>query len=202
MARRPVEDEAARTFLRVAYALDRRSRQKDRTRLVPWDLDPVRLPGFATWTDLDEALRLLARRTRALPPGFRREWLAGHIPTLQALAALVKGRVPPLPDQVRLFYDLPAREAREEELEALRSQIRRYLPVTRADGLRGSVEAWERGQRVTRERVLPTMSGFLQEARKGARRMFELPRRELVTLVGVRQARTSGVCVKTRSARL
>ncbi len=194
MARRPVEDEAARTFLRLAYALDRRARRKDGTRLVPWDLDPVRLPPLETWADVDEALRRLQRLTRGLPQGFRREWLQDHLPTLKALIAHVKGRVPPLPEQVRSFYGLPAKEAKEEELESLRSQIRRLLSVAREDGLRGSVEAWEREQHVAKERVLPTMSRYLQEARKGARKMFDLPAEEHAALAGVRNSRTSGYC--------
>ncbi len=193
-----MEDGAARTFLRLAYALDRRSRKRDGTRLVPWDLDPVRLPSLKTWADVDEAWRVLARRTRELPRGFREEWLVDHLPTLKALISLVKGQVPPLPDQVRLFYGLPAREAKEAELEALRSQVRRLLHVPREDGLRESVEVWDTEQRVVRERVLPTMSRYLLEARKGARKMFDLPSSERVTLAGVRHARSSGYCEYTR----
>ena len=201
MARRPVEDEAARTFLRLAYALDRRSRKKDGTRLVPWDLDPVRLPPLKTWAEIEESHRILEKETRGLPRGFRREWLADHVPTLKALISMVKGRVPPLLEQVRSFYGLSPREAREGELEALRSHVRRLLPVSREDGLRASVETWEREQRLPRERVLPTMSRYLVEARKGARRMFDLPRQEAVNLVGVRNARTSGFCEYTHDYR-
>lgn len=193
-----MEDEGARTFLRLAYALDRRARKKDGTRLVPWDLDPARLPPFETWTEIDEAYHRLHRVTRGLPSGFRREWLQDHLPTLKALIALVKGRVPPLPEQARSFYGLPAKEAKEAELEALRAQIRRLLLVAREDGLREAVEAWERQQRIARDRVLPTMAGFLQEGRRGALKMFDLPAREHVRLVGVRRFRTSGYCQYTR----
>ena len=114
MPRRRVPDEASKLYLRVAYSLDRRSRKRDGTRLVPWDLDPVRLPPLRTWAELDEAYARLTKRTRELPSGFRKEWLRDHVPTLRALLALVKGHVPSLPAQVRYFYGLSHRPASEE----------------------------------------------------------------------------------------
>ncbi len=185
---------AARTFLQLAYALDRRARKKDGIRLVPWDLDPVRLPPLETWAEVNEAYARLQKLTRQMPRGFRREWLTDHLPTLEGLISLEKGRVPTLPEQVRAFYGLPAKEAKETELEHLRSQVRRLLPGAREDGLRKSVEAWERQQRVAKENVLPAMSRYLQEARKGARKMFDLPAREHAALVGVLNSRSSGYC--------
>src|SRR2546428_4134825 len=59
--RRPVGDDAARAFLRLASALDRRSRERDGTRLSPWNLDPVRLAPLATWAEIEEALDRLER---------------------------------------------------------------------------------------------------------------------------------------------
>ncbi len=190
-------DEASRLYLRLAYTLDRRSRKKDGTRLVPWDLDPVRLPPLETWPDLEEAYRRLARLTREMPAGFRKEWLKDHLPTLKALLALVKGDVPSLPDQVRDFYGLPARPAREEELESLRARIRRILHVSREDELQGAVEAWEGEHRVPSDAVLLTMDKFLREGRRGSRRLFELPRTERVRLVAMRRRRNTGYCLYT-----
>ena len=101
MPRRGIPDEASRLFLRIAYTLDRRSRRADGRRLVPWDLDPVRLPLLEDRRALDDAIRRLAKVARALPPGFRRDWLTDHVPTLRALAGMVRGRVPALPEQAR-----------------------------------------------------------------------------------------------------
>ncbi len=197
MPRRRVPDEASRLYLRIAYSLDRRLRKKEGTRLVPWDLDPVRLPAFEGWAELEEARRRLAKRTREMPNGFRREWLKDHLPTLKALLALVKGEVPPLPNQVRDFYGLPARPASEEELEALRARVRRLLHVSRDDALRGAVEAWERERRVPPDAVLLSMDRLLREARRRSRRLFDLPRTERVRLVAMRGSRNTGYCLYT-----
>src|SRR2546428_12756297 len=89
--RRPVEDDAARTFLRLASALDRRSRARDGTRLTPWNLDPVRLAPLATWAEIEEALDRLRRLTRKVPRGFRRDWLPDHPATPRALLPPVRG---------------------------------------------------------------------------------------------------------------
>ncbi len=190
-------DETSRLYLRLAYSLDRRSRKKDGTRLVPWDLDPVRLPPLTTWTDLEGAHRRLATLTRQLPSGFRREWLKDHLPTLRALISLLKGNVPSLPDQVRQFYGLPARPAAEAELESLRARIRRILHVSRDEELQGAVEAWERAHRILPDAVLLTMDKFLREGRRGAKRLFALPRAERVRLVGMRHQRNTGYCLYT-----
>jgi len=192
-----VEDEISRAFLRLAYTLDRRSRQRDGTRLVPWDLDPVRLPPLKTWADVNETFKAFRRLVRNVPQGFRRDWLEDHVPTLQALIALVKGRAPPLPKQVRDLYSLPAKPAKEDELESLREQVRRMLHVSREDSLQPAVEAWEREHRVPRDAVLPTMARFLRDARRASRRMFHLPREERARLVGMRTMRTSGYCLYT-----
>src|SRR5256712_982030 len=143
--RRPVEDDAARAFLRLASALDRRSRERDGTRLSPWNLDPVRLAPLATWAEIEEALERLRRLTRKEPRGFRRDWLEDHLPTLRALIRQVRGPAPLLPRQVRDFYDLPPRPAAEAELESLRREVRRILHVGREDGLRSAVETRGRG---------------------------------------------------------
>lgn len=164
---------------------------------MPWDLDPVRLPAFEGWAELEEARRRLAKRTREMPNGFRREWLKDHLPTLKALLALVKGEVPPLPNQVRDFYGLPARPASEEELEALRARVRRLLHVSRDDALRGAVEAWERERRVPPDAVLLSMDRLLREARRRSRRLFDLPRTERVRLVAMRGSRNTGYCLYT-----
>ena len=133
-------DEASRLYLRLAYTLDRRSRKKDGTRLVPWDLDPVRLPALNSWVDIEDGCRRLARLTRDLPNGFRKEWLRDHLPTLRSLVAMLQGHVPPLREQVRDLYGLPARPAKEEELDSLRVRIRRILRVSREDEVRRAVE--------------------------------------------------------------
>src|SRR3989441_5385876 len=94
--RRRVEDDAARTFLRLASALDRRSRSRDGTRLTPWNLDPVRLAPLATWAEVEDALERLKRLTRQEPRGFRRDWLEEHLPPLRALLRQARGPAPPL----------------------------------------------------------------------------------------------------------
>ncbi len=190
-------DEASRLYLRLAYSLDRRSRRKDGTRLVPWDLDPVRLPPLASWDDMDAAYHRLAKLTREMPDGFRREWLKDHLPTLRSLLGLVRGRVPSLPDQVRDFYSLPSRPAKEEELERLRARVRHLLHVSRDDEVQGAVDAWERDHRVPPDAVLLTMDKLLREARRGARRLFELPRTERARLVAMRRSRNTGYCLYT-----
>ena len=183
--------------MRLAYTLDRRSRKKEGTRLVPWDLDPARLPPLKTWSDVVEAHRRLAKRTREMPPGFRKEWLRDHLPTLRAVMDLVHGQVPSLPRQVRDFYGLPARPAREEELEALRARIRRILHVSREDELRDAVDAWEREHRVPADAVLLTMDKYLREARRRTRRLFELPRAERVRLLPMHRNLNTGYCLYT-----
>jgi hypothetical protein len=198
VVRRGVPDEASRLYLRLAYSLDRRSRKKDGTRLVPWDLDPVRLPPLKAWSDFDEAYRRLASLTREMPNGFRREWLQDHLPTLRALIAMVRGRVPDLPHQVREFYALPARAAREQELESLRARVRRVLHVSRNDEVRAAVEAWERAHRVPADAVLLSMDKYLRQARQRSRKLFDLPRTERVRLVPMHRSRNSGYCLYTQ----
>jgi hypothetical protein len=193
-----VPDEAARLYLRLAYSLDRRSRQRDGTRLVPWDLDPVRLPPLRTISDLLEAHRRLSSLTRRMTDGFRREWLWDHLPTLRGLIALVRGEVPDLPHQVRDFYSLPARPAKEEDLESLRARVRRTLQVSRDDEVRSAVDAWEREHRVPADAVLLTMDKFLRQARQGSRRLFDLPRAERARLVAMHRSPHSGYCLYTK----
>ena len=190
-------DEASRLYLRLAYSLDRRSRKQDGTRLVPWDLDPIRLPPFASWTEIREAHRRLARLTREMPNGFRKEWLRDHLPSLRMLIDMLQGAVPSLPNQVRDLYSLSPRPAKEEELESLRARIRRLLHVSRDEELRAAVEAWERAHRVPGDSVLLTMDKFLREARRGSRKLFELPRSERARLVPMHRSRDSGYCQYT-----
>lgn len=190
-------DETSRLYLRLAYSLDRRSRRSTGTRLVPWDLDPVRLPPLRTWGETEEAYRRLAKLTRETPAGFRKEWLRDHLPTLRALIALLKGQVPSLPDQVRDFYGLPTRPAKEEELDSLRARVRRILRVSRDDELREAVDAWERDHRVPADAVLLTMDKYLRVARRGTRRLFALPRSERVRLVPMRRSKNTGYCLYT-----
>ena len=197
MPRRPVGDETSRTFLRLAYALDRRSRARDGTRLTPWDLDPVRLPPLTSWAEIEEAHERLRSLARHVPRGFRRDWLEDHLPTIGALIRLLRGDVPPLPEQVRAFYDLPAKPAREGELDALRREIRRILHVSRADGVLEAVNEWERAHRIPRTEVLPTMVRFLRSARRDARRLFKLPRSERVRLLATHGRSISGACYYT-----
>ncbi len=185
-------------YLRLAYSLDRRSRKRDGTRLVPWDLDPVRLPPFRSVTEMQQALRRLTSLTRGMPNGFRREWLEDHLPTLRGLIALVQGNVADLPHQVRDFYGLPARPAREEELESLRARVRRILHVSRDDEVRSAVEEWEHAHRVPPDAAMLTMDKFLREARRGSRRLFELPRTERARLVAMHRSPHSGYCLYTR----
>lgn len=190
-------DETSRLYLRLAYSLDRRARKKEGQRLVPWDLDPVRLSGFRTLTEMDEAVRRLAKLTRELPAGFRREWLKDHLPMLRTLLALARGDVPSLPDQVRNLYGLPTRPAGEEELEGLRARVRRMLHVSRDDELQGAVDAWERDHRIPPDAVLLTMDKYLREARRASKRLFELPRSERARLVAMRRSKNSGYCLYT-----
>ncbi len=197
VARRGVPDEAARLYLRLAYSLDRRSRKKDGARLVPWDLDPVRLPPLSSWPEIAEAHRRLARLTRGMPQGFRKEWLGDHLPALKTLMDMLQDRLPPLPNQVRDLYGLSARPIKEEELETLRARIRRILHVSRDEEVRAAVEEWERTHRVPADSVLLTMDKSLREARRGARRLFELPRTERVRLVPMHRSRNSGYCLYT-----
>lgn len=147
---------------------------------------------------MEAALRRLSSLTRAMPNGFRREWLLDHLPALRGLAAMVRGRVPDLPHQVQEFYSLPARPAKEEELEVLRARVRRLLHVSRSDEVRSAVDAWERERRVPGDAVLLTMDKFLREARRGSRRLFELPRMERARLVAMHRSRNSGYCLYTR----
>src|SRR3989442_4716469 len=197
--RRPVEDDAARASLGIASALDRRSRARDGTRLTPWNLDPVRLAPFATWAEIEDALERLKRLTRKEPRGFRRDWLEDHLPTLRALICQVRGPAPPLPRQVRDFYDLPARPAAEAELDSLRRDVRRILHGRREDGLRSAVETWEREHRVTPDAVLPTMERYLGLARRDARRLFKLPTTERVRLVATHGRSISGTSEDSRA---
>src|SRR5881628_3892756 len=196
--RRRVEDDAARTFLRLASALDRRSRARDGTRLTPWNLDPVRLAPLKSWADIEEALERLRRLTHKEPRGFRRAWLEDHLPTLRSLIRQVRGPAPPLPRQVRDFYDLPPRPAGEAELDSLRRDVRRMLHIGREDGLRNAVERWEHDHRVARDAVLPTIERYLRMARRDARRLFKLPKTERVRLVATHGRSISGVCEYTR----
>ncbi len=190
-------DEASRLYLRLAYTLDRRSRKKDGTRLVPWDLDPVRLPPLRTWTETEDAIHRLAKLTRQMPSGFRREWLKDHLPTLRTLLALVKGESPSLPDQVRDLYDLPTRPASEQELEGLRARVRRMLHISREDELQAAVDVWERSARVPSDAVLLSMDKVLRDARRASRHLFELPRSEHARLVAMHRSRDSGYCLYT-----
>ena len=194
-------DETARTFLRLAYSLDRRSRKADGTRLTPWDLDPVRLPPYASWADIDGAVRRLAVLAGREPPGFRRDWLLDHVPTLRALARLVRGRIPSLPEQVRAFYQLPAKPAKESELEELRDDICEILRAPNGDGLQEAVDAWEQDRRVAREAVAITMSRYLRLARRDTRKLFKLPKEERVRLVSTHGHSLSGACYYTHDYR-
>lgn len=194
-------DEPARLFLRLAYALDRQARNREGARFVPWDLDPVRLPPLRTWAAIDEAHARLTRLVRQMPASFRRDWLADHLPTLRAIVRLVRGRTPSLPHQVRDLYSLVPREAKEEELDELRSQVRRILHAPSDGALLEAVAEWEDEHRVDPDAVLLTMSRYLREARHGSRRLFELPRGERARLVGVRSMSHSGYCRYTRNYR-
>ena len=158
----------------------------------------MRLAPLATWAEIEEALDRLRRLTRKVPRGFRRDWLADHLPTLRALIRQVRGPAPPLPRQVRDFYDLPPRPAGETELDSLRREVRRILHVGRDDGLRSAVETWEREHRVTSDAVLPTMERYLGLARRDARRLFKLPKAERVRLVATHGRSISGICEYTR----
>jgi len=133
-----------------------------------------------------------------MPNGFRREWLRDHLPTLRGLIAMVQGQVPDLPHQVRDFYALPARPAKEEELESLRARVRRVLHVARDDEVRSAVDAWEREHRVPEDAVLLTMDKFLRQARQSSKRLFELPRTERARLVAMHRSRNSGYCLYTK----
>jgi hypothetical protein len=196
--RRPLGDETARLFLQIANSLDRWWRIREGTRLKPWDLDPVRLPFLEDPSELRDALVRLARRVRAQRPGFRRDWLTDHLPTLEALGRLVRGRVPSLPEQVRLFYGLPVRPAKESDLDELREEIREVLGVGRDEELRDVVEAWDRGHGVRTGDVMPTMALYLRDARKAARKLFELPPTERSTPVATHRSTYSGYCYYTR----
>ncbi len=197
MSRRPVPDEAARLYLRLAYTLDRRSRKKGGARLTPWDMDPVRLPSLRNAEEMEAALRRLAAVTRQMPNGFRREWLEDHLPTLRALIAVDRGRIPDLAHQLRDFYMLPPVRAKPEELDSLQAAVRRILHAPRDDGLRAAVGAWEKAHRLPSQAALPTMTQELRAARREARRMFDLPRTERVRLVPIRRSRNSGFCLYT-----
>jgi len=196
--RRPIGDDASRTFLRLANTLDRWYRDRSGRKIKPWDLDPARLPLCRSWHEVDEALRRLERLVRGMPRSFRRDWLEDHLPTLRAVVGLVKGHVPSLPHQVRDFYDLPAKPAKESELDALREDIRKLLRSPRGADLRTAVDAWERQRGIAREAVLPTMRRYLQDARRATRKLFKLPTAEHVGLVATHGRSTSGVCWYTR----
>src|SRR5207247_5512009 len=99
--RRRVEDDAARTFLRLASALDRRSRARDGTRLTPWNLDPVRLAPLATWAEVEDALERLKSVRRKETRGFRRDWIEDQLPTLHARISLHHCTRPPRPPPER-----------------------------------------------------------------------------------------------------
>ncbi len=187
-------DEASRLYLTLAYSLDRRSRKKTGTRLVPWDLDPVRLPSLASWVDFEDALRRLRRLTGEMPEGFRRDWLRDHLPTLKASITMLRGRDLSLPEQVRDLYSLPARPAKEEDLESLRSRVRRILHVSRDEELRAAVEIWEAEHRVPPDGVLLTMDKLLREARRSSLRLFRLPKTERARLVPMKRSPHTGYC--------
>lgn len=201
MPRRPPGDETARLFLRIANSLDRRSWLRDGTRLKPWDLDPVRLPLLGSGGEIENAIALLRRLVRRQPPGFRRDWLTDHVPTLESLGRLVRGRVPPLPDQVRDFYGLPVRPAKEAELEELREEVRRLLGVASDVELRDVVVAWDREHEVAPADVMPAMARYFREARRAAHKLFELPPTERSTLVATHASPYSGYCYYTRDYR-
>src|SRR3989304_2768498 len=171
------------SFLRVAYALDRKSRRKYGPRLTPWPPPPAPLPPLPSTEAVHDALKRLESLARKEPPGFRRDWLRDHVPTLRTLSAMVSGRGAPPPQQVEVLYDLPAKPADEEELEELRDEIRRILHVPKADELLAAVEAWEDDHAVPREAVPITMSKYLRGARRAPRRPFKLPPRGRVRLV-------------------
>ncbi len=197
MSRADGMDEAARLYLRLAYSLDRRARRKDGTRLTPWDMDPVRLRSLKTVADLEAALRRLTSLARAMPNGFRREWLEEHLPTLRDLIGVVQGRIPDLAHQLRDFYGLPPVHAKPEELESLQSSVGRTLHVARGGDPRAAVSDWERTHRLPQAAVLPTMRRALRDAQRGARRLLDLPRAEHVRLVPMRRSRNSGFCLYT-----
>lgn len=195
MPRRGVPDETSRLYLQIAYALDRRSRKRDGTILVPWDLDRVRLPILDSWDDHAAALRRLERLVNRMPRSFRREWLRDHLPTLRSLASAVQGRIPPLPKQLENFYGLPPRGAKESHLEELREEVAGILHIAGADGLRKSVQEWEGLHLLRKDDVMRRMGGFLADARRDSRKLFDLPSKERCRLAPVRASRFSGFCL-------
>ena len=184
-----MRDETTRLYLRLVQSLDRRSRTRDGTILIPWDLDRVRLPPLPTWEAIHEALDRLGRLVNRTERSFRRDWLRDHLPTLRSLAAVIRGEDLSLADQMRSFYGLSPRMARESELSELREEIRSILGGSGGDVLRKSVEAWEEHHRLRRGDVLPRMSRFLEEARRDSRKLFDLPLKERCRLATVRESR-------------
>ncbi len=187
--------------MQLVYTLDRRSRARDGTQLLPWDMDPVRLRSLGTVPEMEAALGRLATVTRGMPRSFRREWLEDHLPTLRSLINVVRGRRPDLPHQLQDFYTLPPLVAKEAELEDLRASIRRVLHVPRADDLPAAITAWESDHRLRPGEVLPTMERCLRDARRETRRLLRLPRSERVELIPMRRSRNMGTCYYTHDFR-
>lgn len=97
-----------------------------------------------------------------------------------------------------MFYGLPAKPAKESDLEELREEVRRVLGLVRGTALREAVDEWERAHEVPDGEVVPTMARYLRAARRGARRLFELPSTERAQLVGGHGGKYSGYCYYTR----
>jgi len=164
--------------------------------LVVVNMAPDHQPErFATYAGARARLAELARRAEALPEPDRRVYY-GQL--CDSTLALVEWREHGLSftDQLSRFLHVPARPVSDEELDALRGEMRALLTSMGYDGdLAAQCAAWEGRTRVPRDEVAGVLDELLVEAwdRAAARMDLPAPRAD-----GMRVSTVSGVAFNAR----
>ena len=164
--------------------------------LVVVNMAPDHQPErFATYADARARLAELARRAEALPEPDRRVYY-GQL--CDSTLALVEWREHGLSftDQFSRFLHVPTQPVSDEELDALRGEMRALLTSMGYDGdLAAQCAAWEERTRVPRDEVAGVLDELLVEAwdRTAARMELPAPRAD-----GMRVSTVSGVAFNAR----
>jgi len=164
--------------------------------LVVVNMAPDHQPErFATYADARARLAELARRAEALPEPDRRVYYRQLCDSTLALAEWREHGLS-FTDQLSRFLHVPARPVSDEELDALRGEMRALLTSMGYDGdLAAQCAAWEGRTRVPRDEVAGVLDELLVEAwdRTAARMDLPAPRAD-----GMRVSTVSGVAFNAR----
>ncbi|MDQ3514954.1 MAG: DUF885 domain-containing protein [Chloroflexota bacterium] len=144
---------------------DARAGDGDIERLVVLNLSTTHEPEpFSDYADAQARFTELAAKAADLPEADRRRYYAQ---TCGSAIAFSRWRTTGLafPDQIASFLHVPATPAREEDLDALRGELRRMLvELGYAGSLDDQFAAWESRHRVPPDEVEATLNALLSDA--------------------------------------